>query len=533
MPSQKSLLIPLPAVLLLTVLLPAVPLLTGMLPSDRALSGALPGTHGSSPNGEIQAQSAAALRTAQKEWRLLFAGDILLSRNVGASLPRTSRTLAAALRPVFSGADWALGNLEGAVGSPDDCTPKTTSDQTPCFAVRGEHLALLKEMGFRAVGMENNHSLDLGPAGRETTRQALVQNGLTPLTLQDSPRFIRLDDITLGLVAFSTVPGSAGGGGDERTGDLRRKLRQARNLANFVVVYVHWGSEFLDWPGEKQRLEARRLVAHGVDMVVGHHPHVVQKPEILQGKPVYFSLGNLLFDQRYPATKEGLLADCRILGDTARFSALTVRTAAGSTRPSIEGVNTDAATVLAGCVLKAGPPLTVNGIVLRPGESSSDGRPPGLVLEAEKEDAPGRVLWRSPRARIASIEKMRTKETPRESVQREGMRGESEMRDYLFTLEPHRSSMDGEEALRPCVYDVRPEGFIPKWRGTALAWPLVDANLLPGEQGILCALHRGDSFIMPNASTPKRRVAAYRWNGFGFTGIHDPETVARCEACFD
>ena len=476
--------------------------------------------------GEEQASPApAAARTGQKEWRLLFAGDILLSRNVGASLPRTSRSLAAALGPVLSGADWAVGNLEGAVGSPEDCAAKTPADSVPCFPVRVEHVALLKEMGFRAVGMENNHSPDLGPAGREATRRALMQNGLLPLTFEDSPRFIRLDSITLGLVALSTVPCAAGGGGngDGRIEDLRRKLRQARSLASFVVVYVHWGSEFLDWPDERQRLTALRLVKSGADIIVGHHPHVIQKPEILQGKPVYYSLGNFLFDQRYPATKEGLLADCRILGDTARCSALTVRTAAGSTRPSVEGVNQDAERVLAGCVLKAASPLTVNGIVLRPGSFPENGGPPGLVLEAEREDAPGRVLWKSPRAGIASVEKMRV----------EGERGEREKREYLFTLEPHHSSMDGEVALRPCVYDVRPEGFIPKWRGTALAWPLVDAALLPGGEGILCALHRGDSFIMLQASSPKRRVAAYRWNGFGFSGIHDPETVARCEACFD
>ena len=76
--------------------------------------------------------------------------------------------------------------------------------------------------------------------------------------------------------------------------------------------------------------------------------------------------------------------------------------------------------------------------------------------------------------------------------------------EYLFTLERHFSPMDGEEGLRPCVYEAGPEGLVPKWRGTALAWPLLDAVLLPGDNGILCALHRGDSFIVPQRDSSER-----------------------------
>jgi poly-gamma-glutamate synthesis protein (capsule biosynthesis protein) len=458
----------------------------------------------------------------------------------------------AALHPTISEADWALGNLEGAVGPAGDCEAMASPGQSPCFSVRCEDVALLREIGFKAMGMENNHSLDLGPAGRQATRSALVKNGLTPLTFERSPHFIRFGDVTLGLLTFSMVsnrgmvqehrvsgkiallqPSFPGfkpcpdrTSTDEDATDLdglRSKLRQARNLANFVIVYVHWGSEFLDWPDEKQRRMALWLVRNGADIIVGHHPHVVQKPEILHGKPVFYSLGNFLFDQRYPATKEGLLADCRIFGDTARCSALTTHTPASSTYPAVAGVSGEAEEALAGCVLKAGRPLTVNGIVLRPHKDSGSDGLPGLVLEAERENSTGKTLWKSPRARIVSIEKMRVERS------QEGQRGG----EYLFTLEPHYSPMDGEGAVRPCVYEARPDGLTPKWRGTALAWPLKDATLLPGEDGILCALHRGDSFIMLQPESRKRRVAAYRWNGFGFSGIHDPNLIKRCEDCFE
>ena len=63
-----------------------------------------------------------------------------------------------------------------------------------------------------------------------------------------------------------------------------------------------------------QQQQARWLVEHGADLIVGHHPHVVQAPACVEGRPVFFSLGNHLFDQKYAETKDGLIADCSVHG---------------------------------------------------------------------------------------------------------------------------------------------------------------------------------------------------------------------------
>jgi len=96
----------------------------------------------------------------------------------------------------------------------------------------------------------------------------------------------------------------------------------------------------------------------------------------------------------------------------------------------------------------------------------------------------------------------------------------------LFTLERHLSTLDDEVGVRPYVYAIGPRGLIAKWRGTALAWPLLDA-VVDGEDNV-CALHRGDSFLLPDPSTKATRVAAYRWNGFGFDGSKSPRATADC-----
>ena len=82
--------------------------------------------------------------------------------------------------------------------------------------------------------------------------------------------------------------------------------------------------------------------------------------------------------------------------------------------------------------------------------------------------------------------------------------------------------------MRPYVYEVRAGGLLARWRGSALAWPLLDAALLPGGDGLLCALHRRDSFLELRPGSTGVRTAAYRWQGFGFAGVEDPEVLERC-----
>ena len=445
----------------------------------------------------------------KSEVRLLFAGDILLSRGVEKRLLHDPRALSRALRPMLSGYDWTVANLEGAVGSPDSCLE---SSRSPCFPVRSEFVPLLATAGFKALGLANNHSSDLGQSGLEASRGLIAQNGMTPLTYEDSPRFVRFGNITVGFLALSMIPGRDKKAVDVPGIDPLQKLRLAKNLSNLVVVYVHWGSEFIDWPDKRQRKAADWLAKHGADIIVGAHPHVVQKPECVHGRPVFFSLGNLVFDQKYPSTKEGLLAECKIRDSSVSCTGIKTVTADGSVLPAANGVESDADKELSGCPLKLSPSLMLNSITIRPeGNPAGGGRGAGLLIQAERD---GKVLWKKSSTRVFSIEPMKV-DSP-------------EPAEYLFTVERSFSDMDGEEALRPCVYKVSVDGLIPKWKGTALAWPLLDAALLPGEKGLLCAEHRGDSFIRLEPGTTKRAIAAYRWNGFGFSGMHDPTLIDRC-----
>ncbi|HYC87078.1 MAG TPA: CapA family protein [Chryseosolibacter sp.] len=96
--------------------------------------------------------------------------------------------------------------------------------------------------------------------------------------------------------------------------DLIKSIASFREKepATTIIVTLHWGVEYRIVPSATQRQQAKALVRAGADAIVGHHPHVIQSFERIDGKPVFYSVGNLIFDSRDPATHKGILVRFRI-----------------------------------------------------------------------------------------------------------------------------------------------------------------------------------------------------------------------------
>jgi poly-gamma-glutamate synthesis protein (capsule biosynthesis protein) len=414
----------------------------------------------------------AQARPEEPDLRLLFTGDIMLSRQVQTQYELRKRSPWVNLNELFAQTDWVGGNLEGAVGDSSQCLSAKN-----CFATQATMLPILREAGLRSLTVENNHSGDVGGRGREATRLALQKAGLMSVSFDDSPQFIRLRNTTISLVAITLVPAADGEVQAIPSVEVIQKLRTARTLANLVIVSIHWGAELVDWPTDTERKQAEWLVDHGVDLVVGHHPHVVQAPECVHGKPVFFSLGNHVFDQKYLETKEGMIADCRLHAGHLICNAVRTRTEPGSYIPDLARNDLDSANTLAGCTPTQAPPLEIGGYEIRPEPWTPDGPADGIGLTSWKN---GTLQWRTPRRNLISLDAGRLAGTSADPL--------------LLILEHHPSSIDQEDGVRPYVYAVGEHGLIARWRGSALAWPLLDAAI-DGRTGTICALHRGDSFL--------------------------------------
>lgn len=258
---------------------------------------------------------------------LIAVGDVMPGRGV-RDIWRPLRNAAPWLRE----ADLALGNLEVALesGTP---APSRSMPAVKMTALQGrgsgERIVLtapaaaanqLRNAGFDLLSLANNHSLDLGPAGLAATAEQLRATGITPLgagpgeTAYDAViRDVR--GVRLAFLAFTAVPDPDGapapGDWQPAQWDQARAVaavEAARRRAHAVIVSLHWGQEYALRAAPWQREAAEALVNAGADLVVGHHPHVVQDVTPVPQRQAFvaYSLGNFLFDQETAETRQGL-----------------------------------------------------------------------------------------------------------------------------------------------------------------------------------------------------------------------------------
>jgi poly-gamma-glutamate synthesis protein (capsule biosynthesis protein) len=441
--------------------------------------------------------STGCTRDTGEDIKLLFTGDILLSRNVRKEISQKDSNPWLNLIPEFEQADLVMGNLEGAVGSRSDIPYASNL----IFDISDESVHLMKDAGFSIITLENNHSNDLGPANKDSTILKLNSTGITPVNMENSPWFIKVKDLTLSVIAINLIKDRSGLQDSIPSIQIQQKLRLARSLSDFVIISIHWGNELLDWPGKYQRESADWLIDNGADLIIGHHPHVIQSPEIIKGKPVFFSLGNHLFDQKYSDSKKGLIVECVLKNRKASYTGLLTRTVKNSFYPEIEKRIT----------------FDYKKIGLRQEQKFHNYtlRPVSILQGRE-----GKVILNG-----MSNKKMKWSSQPISLIAISEAKFDDQIK-YLFTLEKHYSSLDNEEAPRPYVYMITDTGLQALWRGSGLTRPLIDASLTKDKK-YLMALHRSDSFLSLNcdSGTGNTVVEVYQWNGFGFSGLQDSSVL--------
>jgi poly-gamma-glutamate synthesis protein (capsule biosynthesis protein) len=242
-------------------------------------------------------------------YKFLFFGDMMLDRNVRTLIDKKGLDhifgkIADKEDPFFRNFDHVMANLEGAVtDNGAHYKPRNTYD----FAFDPETVRELKEYNFNFFNLANNHSLDQGERGVRETYQNLEELGFDFSGCPDgrigdcSSRLIEKSGKKIGFAGFSMVYSVL------NKKDLASEIKELKEKSDLVVVNIHWGVEYEHRFNQTQQEMAHLLVDSGADMVIGHHPHVVQGLEIYKDSPIFYSLGNFVFDQYFSqATQEGL-----------------------------------------------------------------------------------------------------------------------------------------------------------------------------------------------------------------------------------
>jgi poly-gamma-glutamate capsule biosynthesis protein CapA/YwtB (metallophosphatase superfamily) len=251
------------------------------------------------------------------ETDLLIGGDVMLGRTVSEQIESGADPLAG-IRQQLDRAPWKMVNLECVVSEKGTAT----AGKRYCLRAPTEAIRVLATSRINAVSLANNHSSDFGRealvdsiARLQASDIAAVGAGETPDQAY-APRFFTTRHGTkAAVIALSDLDDDdasemsvASAGKRER---VLRAINEAHSGSAFVFCLVHWGDENTEKVSERQRELARWLIDHGVDAVVGTHPHCIQPMDFYHGRPVIYSLGNLIFDgaPTLPAWNKGALLE--------------------------------------------------------------------------------------------------------------------------------------------------------------------------------------------------------------------------------
>ncbi len=250
---------------------------------------------------------------------LLAVGDLMFGRRVeSARQGKEDPDPLAAVRETLAQADITFGNLECVLGQEGDFADWKAYDKIRLGAPAGS-VESLSASGFDIVSLGNNHVLDFGKEGLESTVRILKNAGIESVGLWkaqglNKPVVLDVKGVRVAFLAYSDVSPATFKADSDSPGTipplpdiLKRDIREARKSADRVVVSVHWGEEYRRVPTPKQRRLAREMVDLGADLVLGHHPHVVQPFERYRAGFIVYSLGNFLFDLRSPRAKESMV----------------------------------------------------------------------------------------------------------------------------------------------------------------------------------------------------------------------------------
>ncbi|MDQ0269141.1 CapA family protein [Cytobacillus purgationiresistens] len=254
-----------------------------------------------------------------------IVGDVMTGRYVDEITDRHGYNhLFRYTQPFFNESDYVTGNYEN---------PATEREVEPregkSIALKTDHASVdgLAGAGFNAVALANNHMMDFGEQALADTLAVLDEKNIDAVgagnNIEDASNRISYQEIngrTLATLSFSDLTGeqvkadhNSGGILDFTPDTFIPLTAEAKANADLVLVHAHWGNEYNSRASERQQELARALSDAGADIIIGHHPHVLETVEVYNDSVIFYSLGNFIFDQGWTRTRETALVQFHLL----------------------------------------------------------------------------------------------------------------------------------------------------------------------------------------------------------------------------
>lgn len=249
----------------------------------------------------------------------IAVGDIMPSRNVAVQLKKYGGKYAfEKTQDILKTGNLVFGNLESPL-----LPGREIKTGEMLFRADPQFVTALRDANFSVVSLANNHTPNFGEKGLTSTRDALDKAGIGFAGAGQNkeqafaPYIITKNNIRFAFLAYndpSVVPETycasklLSGTACMDIEQMKEDVSLAKQNADIVIVSLHAGDEYKPTPNEIQKTFAHAAVDAGADIVIGHHPHVVQTAEIYHSKYIFYSLGNFVFDQMWStATRQGIM----------------------------------------------------------------------------------------------------------------------------------------------------------------------------------------------------------------------------------
>ncbi len=256
----------------------------------------------------------------QKPITLIFVGDLMLDRGVEYMIEKYGegdyRFPFLKIAGFLQGPDILFGNLEGPISDEGVKVGSIYSFRHDPKAIDGLAFA-----GFNIISVANNHIFDYGREAMEDTFKRLkeakidyVGGGFNENEAQ-SPIIKEIEDTKIAFLAYTNLGSEYWAAQGEKSGiawlneaNLKKDITLAKNQADLIMVSMHFGEEYQTSPTKEQEYFAHLAIDSGADLIIGHHPHVIQPIEKYQNGWIAYSLGNFVFDQGFSEqTMRGIL----------------------------------------------------------------------------------------------------------------------------------------------------------------------------------------------------------------------------------
>ena len=272
--------------------------------------------------------SSSTTHEEEEQLSILFTGDVLLDRGVRPIAERRGVAyLFDSVQAEFRQSDAVVINLECPLT--DTLSPV---NKRYIFRANAEWANDLRQVGITHAALANNHTNDQGRRGLQATYQHLTDAGIVSIgygcSYEEQVEPVVISKGNTHVAVFNAVmmalenwhhldgkPGVCQPASDSLVSTIADYHQQHPDTR--IVTVLHWGVEFNTFPSMNQRFLARQLADAGVDAIIGHHPHVVQPIDTIGHTLVCYSLGNFVFDQHPPQTRQCLMVRLKIKTGTS------------------------------------------------------------------------------------------------------------------------------------------------------------------------------------------------------------------------